>query len=187
MNTTPKKSGYAILYLLVLLFFVPLIAAWVLYKTPAQWYRDPVNNGVLLKTPLHLEQLQLSDADGKAFDANAMRGHWIMLYRAALPCDEGCNSNLYYMRQVRTALGKDRMRVQRIVVTNTAAKDFDQMLVQEYPETQHLTASNQLALQTGSLYLVDPLGNIIMMYSGTLEPKKLLADITKLLRVSKIG
>lgn len=183
-----KKSNYTVLYLLLLLFFVPLIAAWVFYKTPQQWYKSSVNNGVLLKTPLHLEQFKLNYSDGKSFNANDERGHWLMLYRVALPCDKGCETNLYYMRQVRTALGKDRERVQRMVITDaTPSPALDQLLIKDYQGTQHLINSDKLALQTGSLYLVDPIGNIIMQYSGTIEPKKLLTDINRLLKISKIG
>ena len=36
-------------------------------------------------------------------------------------------------------------------------------------------------------FLADPLGNIILSYQGDIDPKKILSDIKKLLRASKIG
>ena len=36
-------------------------------------------------------------------------------------------------------------------------------------------------------FIADPLGNIILSYQGDIDPKKILSDIKKLLRASKIG
>jgi cytochrome oxidase Cu insertion factor (SCO1/SenC/PrrC family) len=35
--------------------------------------------------------------------------------------------------------------------------------------------------------LADPLGNVILSYQGEIDPKKILSDIKKLLRASKVG
>jgi hypothetical protein len=39
----------------------------------------------------------------------------------------------------------------------------------------------------GRLYLVDPLGNLVLSYSATAPDEALLADVRKLLRLSHIG
>lgn len=41
--------------------------------------------------------------------------------------------------------------------------------------------------QAGRIYVVDPLGNLMMSYARTAEPKGLLEDLKKLLKYSRIG
>jgi len=38
-----------------------------------------------------------------------------------------------------------------------------------------------------AIYLVDPLGNLMMRFPPDLEPKSLLKDLKHLLKVSRIG
>ena len=39
----------------------------------------------------------------------------------------------------------------------------------------------------GRIYLIDPLGNLLMSYAPTAPDKALLSDLKKLLRLSHIG
>jgi hypothetical protein len=41
--------------------------------------------------------------------------------------------------------------------------------------------------QAGRLYLIDPLGNLVLSYSSNAPDKALLTDLRKLLRLSHIG
>jgi len=40
---------------------------------------------------------------------------------------------------------------------------------------------------SGWIYLVDPLGNLLMRYPTTVKPGGMLKDLKRLLRLSKIG
>ena len=42
-------------------------------------------------------------------------------------------------------------------------------------------------MKTGYLYLVDPLGNVMMSYNPKQSPKDIYSDLTRLLKASKIG
>jgi len=42
-------------------------------------------------------------------------------------------------------------------------------------------------LLSGRIYLIDPLGNLMMSYSPRSEPKGILSDMKKLLKLSHIG
>jgi len=199
------KSGKVILNLsLLLLFFVgPLIAAWWLFANTKVWTGSTVNTGQLIQPTLNFAQLKLNNTNGTLLDVKPMRGHWVMLY--LLPkanCDKECLDNLYKMRQVRTALGKNRERVQRLVVTfaEQSPPQLASLLSKEYVGTvQGVIAKNAglqffahtplppIALQQGSLYLVDPLGNIMMAYQADFAPKNLLKDLGRLLSTSQIG
>jgi hypothetical protein len=41
--------------------------------------------------------------------------------------------------------------------------------------------------EAGRIFIVDPLGNLMMSYSRAIEPKGLLQDMKKLLKLSHIG
>jgi len=130
-----------------------------------------VNYGELLNPPLSL---------GKIVSKSIAeyQGRWVLFY-ATRVCDTLCTENLYKMRQVRLAVGKDQDRVVRLLITQTAYT-----LPEAYQGTYQEETSQQI--QTG-LYLSDPHGNIILFYNKNADPEKLLKDLTRLLRISQIG
>lgn len=130
-----------------------------------------VNYGELLNPPLSL---------GKIVSKNIVeyQGRWVLLYVSPV-CDTLCTQNLYKMRQVRLATGKDQERIVRLLVTQSAYA-----LPEGYQGTYQEETSQQI--QPG-LYLADPHGNIILYYKKDADPEKLLKDLTRLLRISQIG
>lgn len=130
-----------------------------------------VNYGKLLNPPLMLSQMGLKNM-------GEYQGHWVLFYATPV-CDTLCTQNLYKMRQVRLATGKDQERIVRLLITQTAYK-----LPEAYQGTYQEDAS--LKIQPG-LYLSDPHGNVILFYKEDADPEKLLKDLTRLLRISQIG
>lgn len=190
-----------ILSFLILLFFGPMVIAWVLYKSPSAWHTQTTNYGQLINPPLDFSQFKITDTQGLPTAIN-LPHRWILLYLATASNVESDPKNLYIMRQVRTALGKDRTRVDRMLVTFPPQQTLtlDTLLSKDYAGTLHVMASvaeiqnffgkwqqKPIALPAGTFYLVDPLNNVIMQYSGDIAPKKLLQDLNRLLKVSKIG
>jgi hypothetical protein len=97
-------------------------------------------------------------------------------------------------RQVRLALGKNRERVQRVYLAPDAAAAVaaQARLGAEHHDLVMLVVDGGAAarfFQAGAdaLYLLDPLGNLTMLYTGAIEHKGLYRDIKKLLRVSRAG
>jgi cytochrome oxidase Cu insertion factor (SCO1/SenC/PrrC family) len=107
------------------------------------------------------------------------------------------------MRQVRIALGKDTDRVQRLFVMvnpeNTrsvrdlldqhqgivwATGNDDQMqgLVGQIKQ-----ATAGMPAVAEAIYLVDPLGNLMLRFPPDLDPRSMLKDLKRLLKVSRIG
>jgi cytochrome oxidase Cu insertion factor (SCO1/SenC/PrrC family) len=130
-----------------------------------------VNYGKLLNPPLLLEKIVSTDI-------TEYQGRWILLYATAF-CDTLCTQNLYKMRQVRLAAGKDQERVARLLVTQTAYK-----LPLAYQGTYQEETAQKIP---SGLYLADPHGNIILHYQSDADPEKVLKDLTRLLRISQIG
>jgi len=117
----------------------------------------------------------------------------------AAECDAHCRTGLYDMRQVRLALGKDMDRVKTLLLLDAIpATEFRGWLAAEHSATVVgvADAANRTALieafnQPGRvgewIYLLDPLGNLLMRYPIDTDPRGLLKDLQRLLKWSKIG
>jgi hypothetical protein len=107
-------------------------------------------------------------------------------------CDQRCQQALYDTRQVRLALDRDMKRVQRVFIATGECCQLqelsrahpDLIVVRAAPENGALLA--QLP-SSGSVYLVDPLTNLVMRYGSQVPAKGLLEDLKRLLKLSQIG
>ncbi len=100
--------------------------------------------------------------------------------------DNSCEEATRLLRQITIALGKEGHRVARLLVQQTGA--LNAQLQQGYPALIQLTSSATEVFNKGQgIYLVDPLGNIMMYYSKNFVGKELLKDLKKLLKNSNIG
>ncbi|HET9106078.1 MAG TPA: hypothetical protein VFN79_02700 [Steroidobacteraceae bacterium] len=188
---------------LAALFLAPLLAAvWLYYGTgwrPA----GHVNHGQLISPPRPLPRLDLPlvrlDAGGGELSRSGntlFRGTWTLAYVGDGRCDAACRRTLYVMRQTQLALGTDMTRVSRVflVTGNCCAKAY---LAREHAGITVLDATGAPgkellgAFPRGrraySLYIVDPLGNLMMRYDVRRDPRGLLIDLRRLLALSDIG
>jgi hypothetical protein len=111
-------------------------------------------------------------------------------------CGAACREALYAMRQTRLALNNDMTRVERVFLVVSACCDRD-FLAREHSGLQVLDASATQARtliarfpaegREHTLFVVDPLGNLVMSYDARDNPRGLLQDLEKLLRLSHIG
>ncbi len=203
MTQAVKKSnrGRWFLILLALVFIGPIIASYGLY-----YYRsyipETLSNGQLILPPLDFNKLPLYNMQGKPESLKIFQGDWVMVYVEPEKCDKTCLDTLYKMRQIRTRLGKNMGRVQRAILTFKGYKDnaLNEYLKSPYQGTIHLQApkvaldaflaklpSHHKALNSGYIYLVDPLGNMMMSYEPNQKPKGIYSDLTRLLKASRIG
>ncbi len=196
------RKGRKQLLLLAALFFVPLALAFWLYYGPGGWRPSGGSNkGDLIDPARPLPTVALPTPDGGTTDADFLRGKWTMLYIGGGSCDERCRRALYLMRQSRIALNKDMDRVQRVFLVTDGCCDRE-FLRREHPDlvvglvddpaTSTLMATFPTydgvpVADAGRVYVVDPLGNLMLSYSEAAPDKALLTDVKKLLRLSHIG
>jgi cytochrome oxidase Cu insertion factor (SCO1/SenC/PrrC family) len=204
----PTKHNRAawILIILAVIFIGPMIAAWSLYTDRGNSFLlgETINYGQLVQPPLDFTQFKFRHLDNSAFTTDELADTWWMVYITPGPCNNVCQKNLYKMRQVWIALGKDQDRVQRLLITfpYTALVKVNSIsqLQKEYPgmqygkttltEVKDLFANvtlQKITPQQGALYLVDPHGNLMMAYAPDADPEGLLKDLTRLLNTSQIG
>ena len=196
------RRGRRQLVSLAALFFLPLAIAFWLYYGPADWRpAGGTHQGDLIDPARPLPEAVLPTVDGPPTAEDFLRGQWTMLYVGDGLCDQRCRKALYLMRQSRIALNKDMDRVQRVFLVTGRCCDRA-FLAQEHPDLivalvedaqsagllEPFPTYDRVPLASaGRIYLVDPLGNLLMSYPATVPDKALLTDLKKLLRLSHIG
>lgn len=103
-------------------------------------------------------------------------------------CDAYCEKKLYFMRQVRLAQGKDQERVARLWIVTDSAKPRPELLAAiEGSVISRAIPEGFPGERTGHIYLVDPLGNLMMRFPRDPDPSKMLKDLQRLLKYSQFG
>ncbi len=197
--TEGVRSGMSrdkkILLALAAIFFVPLIVAWIwFYNVDALRPGGSVAKGELIQPARALGEFSFLrvDAEGEVTDAS-LHGRWAMIYVGGAICGDDCRQSLYEMRQVHTALGRNGVRIQRVYLMVGASTPDDSAFYQtEHPGLIMASVEPSAQIlgnfdQPGRIYLVDPLGNLMMSYPSDATGRDLLDDLKRLFRVSRIG
>jgi hypothetical protein len=215
MNTpaVATRSKRGVLLLLVLLFFAPLLLAFVLYYGSGWRPTGRTNHGELIEPPLPLPLValpQVAPAPGAAEDAapgaapggdalaaaDVLTGKWSLVYINSGDCNADCRNTLYFMRQTHLGLANLAPRVQRVFLVTADCCDRD-YLARGQPGLIILNADGAAAAllvaqfpperRTSSIFVVDPRGNLMLRYDAHDDPKGLRNDLKKLLTLSHIG
>ncbi|HZD20646.1 MAG TPA: SCO family protein [Burkholderiales bacterium] len=197
----PAARRRAIFLVVAATFLLPLAVAIYLYYAPAAWRpAGAVNHGMLIEPARPLPALALATLNGSPTAADFLRHRWTLIYIGAGSCDARCHEALYQIRQVRLALNQDADRVQRLFLATDPCCDRD-FLKREHPglvvalgrdaSTQRLIqnfpADTGALASAGRIYVVDPLGNLMMAHPRDSDPRHLLEDLKRLLKLSQIG
>ncbi|MFZ5509839.1 MAG: SCO family protein [Pseudomonadota bacterium] len=178
------------LLLMAAAVLLPMAAAVAWYFLGAPGGR--MNYGELLARPL--PPATLASLDGQPVDFASLKGKWLLLQVDAAACDAACRAKLYHMRQSRAAQGKHQERIERVWLVSDGATPAPE-LMREYQGTLVLRAAGSPLLAAlpargtvrDHIYLIDPLGNLVLRYPGTPDTKRMAQDLDRLLRASRIG
>jgi cytochrome oxidase Cu insertion factor (SCO1/SenC/PrrC family) len=198
------NKGQRNLLLLAAIFIVPMLLAYVLvnnmhnlddFKTK--------NHGELFNPAKPLQDFELVSVDGAGFKLSGLRGKWVMLYIGTAACDTTCSENLYKMRQSRLAQGGEIKRIKRLYISidGQPAESLQAVLTEHqglevvYGNTPQIEAvlgqfdltRQDVADERIGIFIVDPLGNLVMRYQTGFEAKGLVKDLSLLLKASYIG
>jgi hypothetical protein len=115
----------------------------------------------------------------------ALRGKWVLVAFDAAACDPYCEKKLYFMRQVRRAQGKEMDRVERLWVVTDGGKPRAELLAAiEGTRIEKNQDKGFPGKAVDHIYLVDPLGNLMMRFPRDPDPSKMLKDLQRLLKYS---
>jgi hypothetical protein len=202
--TAHDRRQRRILIGVALMFFAPLALAFYLYYGKYWHPGGRVNAGELIEPARPLPALALplaapSPGTGALqTEPRFLRGKWTFLYVQHGRCDDECRRYLYDTRQVRLALDREMDRVQRVFISDSDCCDSkelraahpDLIAISSSPADEPLLAllpQTSGALNSDRIYLIDPLGNLMMFYTADAKPKGMLEDMKRLLRLSSIG
>lgn len=200
IDPTPRSQShwrrYRTLYLLLAVCVAPVIASYTAYYLLPPSGRT--NYGALVEPQRPLPALSLQRLDGTPVQAASLRGAWLMVQVDGGACDAACERKLWKMRQVRLTTGKDADRVQRAWLIVDGAP-LATTLIREYDGTLLLRARADevaaflpLPADAGAsladhIWLIDPLGNLMMRWPKDADPSRMKKDLIKLLKASGIG
>lgn len=173
------------------LCLAPFVAALITY-----YYWQPqrrMNYGELIAARALIDP-PLRHLDQRAFRLSELRGKWILLQLDEAECAAACKGKLYSMRQVRLALGSEMERVERVWLILDEAP-LETLLMREYEGTRMLRTGGSSLLAEfdpaggarDHVYLIDPLGNLMLRFPKDADPREMHRDLTRLLRASRIG
>ena len=183
---------------LIGVFLSPFIGGWLaLYVFDVK--PTSGNYGTLVSPVKKLSWPPLQTSDGEIHEGGFGR-KWTLLLFAGDDCGELCRSNLFYMRQLRTLLGRDTLRLQNVLVSARPLSEEMSIYLSEFPNIKVVENNRDEELyrqfslpgqervgSTPMLYLVDPDQNLMMYYPADNDPDLVLDDIKKLLKLSQIG
>lgn len=195
ISTSQRKGLPWPFIIIVAVIVLPIVAAYVAYYTGMGVSDETVNKGELLEPPVPFSALATQAEDSESVELQGRR--WRMLIPVTVPCDAGCQQNLYTTRQVYIRLGEKNERVERIAV-NLAEAEGEAYLAEIEKDHPHLRdVSVELGawqawladtnaptdLQKTPYYLlVDQEGIAMMYYTADHHGNDLLDDIKRLLR-----
>ncbi len=182
MTNSLTRSRFK-LVALILVFALPAILAKVVLSQ--HWYNSGVTNkGDLITPTQHLQSFGL--------DNPYQNSQWQLGYVLPEQCDVLCQSQLHYLQQSHIALGKYQQRVMPVVLVDqqsdrSALKDMDFAILE-------VNDAFTQVVQDHEYVIVDPLGQLVMRYPQVQsqdqlvqQSKGLLADLRKLLKLSRVG
>ncbi|MCG9230074.1 cytochrome oxidase biogenesis cluster protein [Vibrio diabolicus] len=177
--TSKVTKGRLMLIALVCMFALPAVIAKVILTQG--WYKSGVTNrGVLVEPYTTLELLG---------QESPLKEHrWQLAYVLPNECTEQCRQQLYLLQQSHVALGKYQERVVPVLWQTELSGTVDVSMT-----TMQMNQSVTAKVKPGQMLIVDPLGQLVMSYSPKPNEdlvsfnKGMLADLRKLLKLSRVG
>lgn len=179
----PVYRGRIIFIGLVVMFALPAIIAKTVLTQ--HWYQSGVTNKGELITPT-------ATMASLGIDNPYQKSQWQLGYVIPQQCDEFCQQQVYLLGQSHTALGKYQQRVQPVLLITKHSAPIE---LEEGRYTKILVNENfEQIVHPFEYVIVDPLGQLVMRYPRVesqtelvAQSKGLLADLRKLLKLSRVG
>ena len=189
-NEAIKKSNRRKLIGLLILMLSPVVLSYALYfsdyRPKSKHYGDLIPITKMTGSGTNLISntiLRMKDLHGK----------WVLVHVDSGTCLETCQKKLYFMRQVRLVQGKEKQRIERLWLINDdinpedkLLKDFDGTYFVKAQHSEMLDQIETRDAQTKYIYLIDPMGNLMMRFPEEMDGKKMGEDLKRLLHVSQM-
>ncbi len=171
------------LWVLLATFILPIaLGTAFFYWNPTAFTKNTVNYGEFVNPVITTEK---QDVIFSKDTKGGLQGLWTLTY-VTNNCDERCIDVLKNMKTIRILMNEDMRRIQRMLLVDNVT-DFKEHGV--LVATPSETLSQQLRkFPNDSLFLIDPLGNVMLHYNPQdLSIKRVIKDLDRLFKYSRIG
>jgi hypothetical protein len=188
------RGGRWKMLLVLLVCAAPVVASYFTYYVVRPEGRR--NHGDLIDPQRPLPDLVGTTLDGRSVNLRTLKDQWLLVSVAGGACDAACANTLYFQRQLREGLGKNKDRMDRVWLVDDAAAVPDALQPGLRDATVIRVPREALAQwlipQTGRqledhLYVVDPMGNWMMRFAPGVDlttAPKIKKDLEHLMRGS---
>ena len=198
MNENYKKNRRTLIIIFAL-SIIPFAFAWYLAAT-VSWSGKSTNKGQLITPAVPTARNEFKGFDDfSTKNIKEIRGHWILInVLTDKECSEVCQQAIHKTKQLRLMMSKELTRIRRLVLifsevdkeraTQWWKDDLRLLRIIPAPSLiEKLITIRKADIPEGMLFLMDPLGNLMMQYEQDFDPYDVKSDLKKLLRISQIG
>lgn len=180
-------------------FVIPILVVTLMYKY--DWRPNSFSYGELIKpiikinVPSHFEVTLKKNQD--SFERKLFDKRWSFVYLTD-KCNTICDNRLHDLRQIHASFEKNIPRIQRVLITfdkntNRIQEKYPDLIILNKPIESVENLSSQFntplykAINSDNVYIVDPMSNLMMVYTNKIKPFEIRKDISKLLKSAWAG
>ena len=189
-----NSKGRLKMLIILLVCAAPVIASYFMYYVVRPEGRR--NYGELIMPQRALPAFNVTTPSGSVLPLQSLKDQWLLISVTTGACDAVCQQNLYFQRQLRESLGREKDRLDWVWLVSDdapspaalepALKGATVLRVSSVDLSQWLEAAPKQRL-SDHLYLVDPMGNWMMRFPAVMDAAgaaKAKSDLERLLRAS---
>ena len=188
------RAGRWKMIALLLVCAAPVIASYFTYYVIRPDSRR--SYGELIDPQRPLPELLALDLKGATHRLPELKGQWLLLSVGSASCDQACQQQLYYQRQLRELMGREKERLDRVWLISDTTPVADALQTALHDATALRVPADELARWLvpaqgqkieDHLYVVDPMGNWMMRFPAHMNvdsAAKAKRDLERLLRAS---
>lgn len=194
-----QKRQRRTLLMVVAVAALPAIIAAVLVVFDWRPSGRSLARGELLQPVRMLPRQEWKAIGDTSNESRPGQGKWLLLTVADAHCDEACERTLFSMQQARLLTNSEMRRVERVLLTQSLSAGERKQLGEKFPglnvyeeKASASTVLKKLLLEDGRdphawIFLIDPMGNLVLRYAPGADTAGLYKDLGRLLRLSQIG
>ncbi len=173
---------------MIIIFILPVVLAKLALDN--DWFNKGATNRGILLDPIIEAQSLLGTAENK----------WHFVYVLPNECASACENAIYSIQQLYSAVGREKNRVNALfLATETSASSLVDQLdgksgIEVVKTSQESVDSLFNEVGLNAIFIADTLHNVVLYYPNTddreqaiMDSRDMLADLRKLLKLSRIG
>ncbi|WP_218354235.1 hypothetical protein [Alteromonas lipotrueiana] len=177
-----SKNKHTTMLTVMAIFVLPVVLAKLALDN--QWFNQGVTNKGELIQPVMDYSGYLSEQPVK----------WRLVYHLPAQCDDVCENAIYSIQQVWLALGRETDRAQPTILYSSESDTQKVIQLQREQNIEVLESPTMPMADRSTVLVVDTMNNAMLRYTiskrreqAILGSRDILADVRKLLKLSRIG